>query len=130
MVNAETVTYTPQLKLYIDKLMLSQEQINEVVEDTNDSCLRLYEFYVTKKNWKHFNPIDYTKIGNVLRWSASKTEKCKCMLTKAGYLLIKKDTLSDGTKIFRILVGKEVVKLYKNNKILPTDKNQITYTKK
>ena len=109
--------------------MLTADQENEVASDTNDSALRLYKYYIHKKNWKHFVPTDYTRIGKALNWSPSKTEKCKTMLIKAGYLLLKKDTLSDGTKIYRILVGKEIVNEYVNTKKFPAEK-EVIYTDK
>ena len=49
------ITYTPKLKIYRSILMLTLEQKNEVAMSTNDSALRLYEYYIDKKTWKHFN---------------------------------------------------------------------------
>ena len=121
------ITYPPKLKMYRSILMLTAEQKNEVVKATNDSALRLYEYYINKKSWKHFNPLNYKSIGRALTWSASKTEKCKGMLVKEGYLLIKKDTLPDGTKIFRILLGKDVVSLYKLTNKFPSSEENIIY---
>lgn len=121
------VAYPPKLKLFRSILMLTLEQQNEIAEETNDACLRLYEFYIQKKGWKHFNPTDYATVGSALRWSASKTKKCKDMLVKAGYLYIKKDTLPDNTRIYRIFLGKDVVSLYRETKKLPSEKEDIIY---
>ena len=121
------ITYTPKLKICRSILMLTLEQKNEVAMSTNDSALRLYEYYIDKKTWKHFNPIDYTKVGKELGWTASKTEKCKTMLTKEGFLVIKKDTLKDGAKIYRILLGKELVRKYNETNEFPDDNETIKY---
>ena len=127
--DVSAVAYPPQLKLFRSVLMLTLEQQNEIANATNDACLRLYEYYIQKKQWKHFNPTDYERIGAGLSWTPSKTKKCKDMLTKAGYLHIKKDTLPDKTKIYRIFLGKEIVDLYKNTKQLPPSKEEIVYDK-
>lgn len=119
--NIGAITYPPKLKMVRSILMLTQEEERQVVLDTNDSCLRLYKLYIDKKNWKHFNPTDYEKIGEVLGWTAAKTEKCKTMLIAAEYLLLKKDTLNDGTKIYRILLGKDIVQQYKKTKVFPDE---------
>ena len=121
------ITYTPKLKLHRSVLMLTLEQKNEIANATNDSALRLYEFYIDKKTWKHFNPLDYEKVGRELGWTASKTEKCKIMLVKSGFLVIKKDTLKDGAKIYRILLGKELVKKYNETNEFPDDNETIKY---
>ena len=45
------ITYTPKLKLHRSVLMLTLEQKNEIANATNDSALRLYEYYIDKKNF-------------------------------------------------------------------------------
>ena len=125
--DVSAVAYPPKLKMFRSVLMLTLEQQNEIATETNDACLRLYEFYIHKKNWKHFNPTDYEVIGKALQWTASKTKKCKDMLTKAGFLYIKKDTLQDSTRVYRIFIGKEVVSLYKETKQLPSNHEEFTY---
>lgn len=125
--DVSAVAYPPKLKLFRNILMLTLDQQNEIAEDTNDACLRLFEYYIQKKTWKHFNPTNYENIGKSLRWTASKTKKCKDMLVKAGYLYVKKDTLPDKTKIYRIFLGQEVVALYNETKNLPPSKEEITY---
>lgn len=122
------IVYPPKLKMNRSVLMLTLEQRNEVARATNDSALRLYEYYIEKKTWKYFNPLDYEKIGSRLGWSASKTEKCKTMLTKEGFLLVKKDTLKDGTKIYRILLGKELINVYNETNEFPDDSQAIRYS--
>ena len=107
--------------------MLTEDQKRELASNTNDSCLRLYEFFINKKTWKHFNPTDYQRIGEALGWSARKTESSKTMLVKAGYLLIKKDTLKDKTKIYRVLLGKEMVDHYLITKEFPTDTEALVF---
>ncbi len=124
------IAYPPKLKMRSNVLMLTLDQKNEVANATNAECLRLYEFYIDKKNWKHFNPTDYVKIGKSLDWTESKTKKCKDMLTKAKYLLVKKDTLKDSTKLYRILIGKEVVKLYHETKQFPSSTDHEPESKK
>jgi len=120
------ISYPPKLKLYRGILMLTLEDKNKLVGDTNDSALRLYEYYIGKQKWKHFNPTSYCEIGKALNWSASKTESVKNKLVKAGYVLIKKDTLKDGTKIYRVLLGKEMVHLYNTTKEFPSREETVT----
>jgi hypothetical protein len=119
--NLGTVVYPPKLKMVRSILMLTEDQKREIASDTNDSCLRLYEFYINKKTWKHFNPTDYGKIGEALGWTARKTESSKTILVKHKYLLIKKDTLKDKTRIYRVLLGKDIVKHYLDTKEFPID---------
>jgi hypothetical protein len=123
------IVYPPKLKMYKSLLMLTTEDKNEVSILTNDSALRLYEYYISKKSWKHFNPTDYARIGKELGWSPSKTEKCKTMLVKAGFVLIKKGSLSDGVTIYRILLGKPLVEKYHESNTFPTSEETIHYTK-
>lgn len=99
--------------------MITMEEETEIAKITNDSAVRLYKFYIDKKGWKHFNPIDYKKIGDVLGWSKAKTEKTKAMLVKAGLIKIIKDTLKDGTQLYRLLIGKEIVNHYNNTGEFP-----------
>lgn len=127
--DVSAVAYPPKLHKPRSLLVLTLEQKNEVATATNDACLRLYELYIYKQNWKHFNPTDYKRLGEALEWTESKTKKCKDMLTKAGFLFIKKDTLPDSTKIYRIFLGKEVVNLYKETKQLPSEREGFTYDK-
>ena len=49
------------------------------------------------------------------------------MLTKEGFLVIKKDTLKDGAKIYRILLGKELVRKYNETNEFPDDSETIKY---
>lgn len=125
--NTSTIIYPPRLKYFKNILMLTLEEKNQIATDTNDSCLRLFEYYTHKNNYKHFNPLDYESIGKNLNWTASKTRKCKEMLSKAGYLYVKKDTLPDSTKIYRLFLGKEIVSLYLETKVLPKSKEEIIY---
>ena len=110
--NISLVTYTPKLKQFRNHLMLSQEDKNHIATKTNDSALRLYEYYIDKRGWKHFNPTDYERIANDLQWSKAKTEKTKTMLIKAGLLLILKDTLKDKSIIYRVLLGENIIDIY------------------
>ena len=113
------IMYPPKLKMIRSVLMLTEDDRREVVIATNDSALRLYEYYISKRGWKHFSPIAYEAIGKDLGWSRSKTEKTKTMLIKAGYLLILKDTLKDHSLIYRVLLGKPVVTHYKDTGNFP-----------
>jgi len=122
-----TIVYPPKLNMYRSILMLNGQQKTEVAIATNDSALRLYEFYINKSTWKHFNPTDYVKIGENLGWTGRKTESNKTLLTKAKYLLIKKDTLKDGAKIYRILLGKQIIEHYLETKELPSNIESFTY---
>ena len=122
-----TIVYPPKLTQYRNLFMLTPDQKTEVAKLTNDSALRLYEFFITKKSWKHFNPTDYERIGKVLGWTARKTESNKTLLTKANYLLIKKDTLKDSTKIYRVLLGKPIIEHYNETNEFPSDTEAFTY---
>jgi len=93
--------------------MLTPEQTKELAIDTSDSAVRLYTYYIDKRGWKHFNPLDYSRIGEDLGWTARKTETQKAKLVDSGYLSIIKDTLKDKTTIYRVLLGKEAVRQYK-----------------
>ena len=92
--------------------MITPEQERELANDTSDSAVRLYNYYIDKKGWKHFNPLNYKGIGKDLGWTARKTETQKAKLVNAGYLLVIKDTLKDKTIIYRVLLGKEIVSHY------------------
>jgi len=110
--NKALVVYPPKLKMHRSYLMITEQEETEIASLTNDSALRLYKYYVLKRGWKHFNPLDYTRIGEDLGWSKAKTEKTKGMLAKKGLLLIIKDTLNDGTLLYRVLLGQDIVNNY------------------
>jgi len=92
--------------------MITEQEETEIASLTNDSALRLYKYYILKRGWKHFNPLDYTRIGKDLGWSRAKTEKTKGMLVKKELLLVIKDTLNDGTLLYRVLLGQDIVNTY------------------
>ena len=92
--------------------MLTTKETRQLSIDTSDSAVRLYNYYIDKRGWKHFNPLDYPRIGNDLGWTARKTETQKAKLVDAGYLLVVKDTLKDKTTIYRVLLGKDIVAHY------------------
>ena len=136
-------TYPPKLKMYRSVLMLTPEDRNEVALLTNDSALRLYEYYIAKKGWHHFNPTNYKAIGADLAWSEAKTIKNKAKLVKAGLLAIIKDTLNDKTVLYRVLLGLDMVAKYKktgeipelagtidSEEVMPTKPKPTTTTKK
>ena len=110
--NIGLITYPPELKTYRTIQMLSQEDEKEISKNTSDSAARLYRYYIDKRGWKHFNPLDYEKIGKDLGWTARKAETQKAKLQNAGYLLTIKDTLNDGTKLYRVLLGRNIVSHY------------------
>ena len=110
--NVGLIVYPPKLQMYRSVLMLTPEQTRELAIDTSDSAIRLYNYYISKRGWKHFNPLSYTEIGNDLGWTARKTETQKAKLVNAGYLLVIKDTLKDKTIIYRVLLGKDIVSHY------------------
>lgn len=111
--NIGLITYPPKLKMYRSVLMITPEQTRQLSIDTSDSAVRLYNFYIDKRGWKHFNPLDYKQIGLALGWTARKTETQKAKLQEAGYLLVIKDTLKDKTIVYRVLLGKDIVSHYK-----------------
>ncbi len=117
--NKALVVYPPKLKMHRSYLMITEQEETEIASLTNDSALRLYKYYIVKRGWKHFNPLDYTKIGKHLGWSKAKTEKTKGMLVKKGLLLIIKDTLNDGTLLYRVLLGQDIIDTYNKTGIFP-----------
>jgi len=125
--NVSSITYPPKLKMYRSILLLTPEEETELSKATNDSCVRLFNYYISRRTYKYFIPTDYGKIGEALGWTASKTEKCKSMLIKAGYLLVKKDTLRDKTLVYRVLLGQDMVNYYLEYKRFPDD--SLTFTK-
>ena len=99
--------------------MITAQEETQVAKDTSDSAVRLYKYYIDRRGWKHFNPLDYKKIGEALGWTTRKTETHKAKLVSAGYLVIVKDTLNDGTKLYRLLLGKDIVSKYKKTGTFP-----------
>ena len=112
-----TKTYSPKqdnLRYYRSgTYMFSKKYKAQVIKDVGDAGLILLEYFYDMRTYAHFNPTDNKRIANDLNWTASKVARVKTVLTSNEYLLILKDTNKDGSKLYRILLGKDLVQHYK-----------------
>lgn len=95
--------------------MFKEDYKRELINELGDSGYILFDFFYSRKKFNYFVPTDNHYIAKQLCWSDSKVERVKSVLVKKEYLLILKDTARDGSKIYRILMGKDIVEHYKKN---------------
>lgn len=98
--------------------MFTEEYKRELISNLGDSGYILFDFFYSRKKYNYFVPTDNTYIANQLGWTDSKVERIKTLLVKEGYLLLLKDTVKDGSKFYRILLGKDIVDHYKKHGVI------------
>lgn len=98
--------------------MFTEEYKRELISNLGDSGYILFDFFYSRKKYNYFTPTDNTYIANQLGWTDSKVERIKTLLVKEGYLLLLKDTVKDGSKFYRILLGKDIVDHYKKHGVI------------
>ena len=92
--------------------MFTEEYKRELISNLGDSGYILFDFFYSRKKYSYFTPTDNEYIAKQLGWTSSKVERLKTTLVKEGYLLLLKDTVKDGSKFYRILLGKDIVNHY------------------
>ncbi len=115
--NVSSKTYPPATKYrkYVrGAYMLTEEYKKTLIKTLGDSEYILFDYYYTKSGFNYFKPNDNEKIADELGWSASKVKRIRKNLKDKHYLLVLSDTGKDGTKYFRILMGKDIVNHYNN----------------
>ena len=98
--------------------MFTEDYKRELISNLGDSGYILFDFFYSRKKYNYFVPTDNTYIANQLGWTDSKVERIKTLLVKEGYLLLLKDTVKDGSKFYRILLGKDIVDHYKKHGVI------------
>jgi hypothetical protein len=98
--------------------MFTEDYKRELIFNLGDSGYILFDFFYSRKKYNYFVPTDNTYIANQLGWTDSKVERIKTLLVKEGYLLLLKDTVKDGSKFYRILLGKDIVDHYKKHGVI------------
>lgn len=101
--------------------MLNLKTKYGIVKDYGSDAAILYEFFHEKKRFNHFSPTNDTLIASELGWSKSKVTRIKSILKKANLLLILKDTVKDGTILFRIILNTDLIEHYQKHNVLPLD---------
>ena len=101
--------------------MFTDEYKRTLISTLGDSECILLEFLYSRKNYNYFIPTDNLAMAEAIGWTESKVERIKSNLSKAGYLLVLKDTAKDGARFYRVLLGTELVSFYKEHNALPAD---------
>ena len=95
--------------------MITEQYKRQIIQDTSDAGLILFEFYYSRMNHNYFNPKDNSRIGQKIGWSAKKVERVRKQLKDNHYILILSDTNKDKSKLYRTLLGQEIVEHYIKN---------------
>jgi hypothetical protein len=102
--------------------MLTPRVKYEIIELTkSDSAVILYEYFYENRKRNHFSPTDDESIGRILSWSPSKVSRIKSLLKKHKYLLVLKDTVKDGTIIYRTILNPGLISFYEKHNELPNN---------
>jgi hypothetical protein len=102
--------------------MLTKDTKYNIIKETgSDSAAILYEYFYEYRNYNHFAPTNDERIARELGWSASKVARIKSLLKKHKYLLILKDTVKDGTVLYRTILDPVLIRFYEENNKLPED---------
>lgn len=117
------------LKKITGAYMFTAEYKHTLISTLGDSEYILFEFLYSRKTYNYFIPTDNKAMADAIGWTESKVERIKSNLTKAGYLLILKDTAKDGAKFYRVLLGKELVSFYKEHNHFPPDYDVVVLPK-
>jgi len=98
-----------------------QSKYDIIAETKSDAAAILYEYFYEHRKYNHFAPTNDAKIGRDLSWTNSKVTRVKSLLKKHKYLLILKDTVKDGTVIYRTILNTDLIIFYETYNHLPDD---------
>ena len=92
--------------------VLKVEYRKELMQELGDSGFILFQYYYDHSTYNYFKPDDNKKISDDLGWSTKKVERIRKVLKDKKYLMVLKDTSKDGSKYYRVLMGKGIVEHY------------------
>ncbi len=88
-----------------------QEQIN-IVKDTNEVALYLYNYYVSVAKRTDRDLLNDARVGGAIGWTARKVRDNRSKLNKAGWIHFQQKKV-DGVKYSTWVFSKELVKQFK-----------------
>ena len=100
----------------INKKSLSpsrQEQIN-IVKDTNEVAVYLYNYYVSVARRTDRDLLNDGRVGAAIGWTARKVRDNRLKLTNTGWIYFKQKKI-DGVKYSTWVFGQELVIDFKRN---------------
>ena len=104
-----------QNKARLTMSYLTLKQKVELMQDTNEVCLVLFEFYLSKAGYydkKHDTGFDYmddAKVAKALHWTKSKVRDNRQQLMRANWMTIIKGKMNNGRKVQDTYLGKKQV---------------------